>query len=265
MGARRRGHAAMNLPTRSYSPAESAAKWPRARGHFAAGSSRLLAPNDNDNNWWMITFTDLTLLLLGFVVLWHATGKIAAQAPPAKLVQAPLAAPAVSPAEAQFRAQAWQSVRNDLSDFVAGAGLQNDVDIESTHDEILFSLRDSVPFASGKADLRPRALPVLEKLVTIILAHADLSVAISGHTDSLRIASAEFPSNWELSAARASRVARYLIEKGIHPARISVQGFANYRPRTSNSSAPNRRANRRVEIRLTQNNLPPGSTASEAR
>jgi chemotaxis protein MotB len=251
----------MSIMARSHPLADSS-----MRDHYSLAAARAISPIDGDNNWWMITFTDLTLLLLGFVVLWQATGKVATEpAPPAKVVEAPIAAPAVSPAEAQFRAEAWQSVRDDLNDFVAGAGLQNDVNIESTHDEILFSLRDGVPFASGKADLRPRALPVLEKLVTIILAHADLSVAVSGHTDSLRIASAEFPSNWELSAARASRVARYLIEKGIHPARISVQGYANYRPRKSNSTAPNRRTNRRVEIRLMQNSLAQPLTASEAR
>ncbi len=254
----------MSVMSRSYPLADSSM---RGGGQYAPAASRIVAPIDSDNNWWITTFTDLTLLLLGFVVLWHATGKIAVPAPlpPVKLVQAPIAPSAVALVEAQFRAEAWQSVRNDLTDFVAGAGLQNDVDIESTHDEILFSLRDSVPFASGKADLRPRALPVLEKLVTTILAHADLSVAVSGHTDSWRIASAEFPSNWELSAARASRVARYLIEKGIHPARISVQGYADYRPRKSNSSAPNRRTNRRVEIRLTQNNLAPPLTPGKAR
>jgi chemotaxis protein MotB len=252
----------MNVITRSYSLADSSM---RGRGHYSLTPARAISPNDSDNNWWMITLSDLTLLLLGFVVLWHAMGKIAAEAPPAKQLVAPIAAPALSLAETQSRAEAWQSVRNDLTDFVATSGLGNDVNIESNHDEILFSLRDSVPFASGKADLRPRALPVLEKLVTIILTHADLSVAVSGHTDSLRIASAEFPSNWELSAARASRVARYLIEKGIHPARISVQGFANYRPRKSNSTAPNRRTNRRVEIRLMQSNLAPPLTASEAR
>jgi chemotaxis protein MotB len=92
----------------------------------------------------------------------------------------------------------------------------------------------------------------LEKAAATLLQHADLSAAIGGHTDSLRIASAEFPSNWELSTARASRVARYLIAKGVHPARLSVQGYANFRPRESNSSALNRRANRRVEIRLWQ-------------
>jgi flagellar motor protein MotB len=58
-------------------------------------------------------------------------------------------------------------------------------------------------------------------------------------------------------------VARYLIEKGIHPARIAVQGYADYRPRKSNSTAPNRRTNRRVEIRLMQNNLAPPITPSE--
>lgn len=251
----------MSVMARSYPLADSTL---RGRGLDSMAASRIVAPIESDNNWWMITLSDLTLLLLGFVVLWQGSGKVATESP-AQLVAAPITAPALSPAQAQFRAEAWQSVRDDLADFVAAAGLRNDVDIESTHDEILFSLRDSVPFASGKADLRPRGLPVLEKLVTIILAHADLSVAVSGHTDSLRIASAEFPSNWELSAARASRVARYLIEKGIHPARISVQGYADYRPRKSNSTAPNRRANRRVEIRLMQNNLAQPIARNEAR
>lgn len=241
---------------------------PSNRRGYSPAPSRLVAPNDSDNNWWMITLSDLTLLLLGFVVLWHATGKVAVKlsAPRTPAVATPIAVAPPNPIDDRMSANAWQAVGNDLNDFVAGAGLQNDVDIEATQNEILFSLRDSVPFASGKADLRPQALPVLEKLVTIIIAHAGLSVAVSGHTDSLRIASAAFPSNWELSAARASRVARYLIEKGIHPARISVQGFANYRPRTANSTAPNRRSNRRVEIRLTQNSLPPqSSTVSQAR
>jgi chemotaxis protein MotB len=93
---------------------------------------------------------------------------------------------------------------------------------------------------------------VLEKIVAIVLTQSKLSVAIGGHTDSLRIASAEFPSNWELSTARASRVARYLIAKGIHPARLSVQGYADYQPREPNSTPTNRRTNRRVEIRLFQ-------------
>ena len=202
----------------------------------------------DDSYWWTITLSDLTLLLLGFMLLWHATAKVAVETVPP-----PVARKAASP-DFEFHAEAWRTVSQDWAEFIAASGLKNDVDVEFTDNEILLSLRESVPFASGKADLRPRALPVLEKLASTLLINANLSVAIGGHTDSLRIASAEFPSNWELSTARASRVARYLIAKGIHPARLSVQGYADYQPRELNSTPTNRRTNRRVEIRLFQKN-----------
>jgi len=195
----------------------------------------------------------------GFEVL----EQIAAEALPAKQLVAPIAAPALSLAETQSRAEAWQSVRNDLTDFVATSGLGNDVNIESTHDEILFSLRDSVPFASGKADLRPRALPVLEKIAAVVLANPKMSVAVSGHTDSVRIANPAFPSNWELSTARASRVARYLVQRGLRPSRIAVQGYADQRPKNPNSTPTDRRANRRVEIRLLQESAMGAAASSE--
>ena len=77
-----------------------------------------------------------------------------------------------------------------------------------------------------------------------------MHLGISGHTDDQPISTAEFPSNWELSSARASRVARYLIEKGVHPERIAVHGFADHRPRVPNGNRTGRGANRRVELRL---------------
>jgi chemotaxis protein MotB len=73
---------------------------------------------------------------------------------------------------------------------------------------------------------------------------------VNGHTDDRPISTAEFPSNWELSSARASRVARHLIEKGVHPARIEVHGFAYHRPRAANENRLGRGVNRRVEISL---------------
>jgi chemotaxis protein MotB len=213
-----------------------------------------LSVSDADNNWWMITLSDLTLLLLGFLVLWYATAKVDLKMPPVAspmiAAKSPLGAIAVH--ETALSPEVWQTVRNDLERFIGSAGLANDVDIESSRSDMIVSLHDSVPFASGKADLRARALPVLEKIIALVLARSKLSVAIGGHTDSLRIASAEFPSNWELSAARASRVARYLIAKGIAPSRISVQGYAGFRPRRPNSTPTDRRVNRRVEIRLFQ-------------
>ena len=212
--------------------------------------------HDPAANWWMITFSDLTLLLLGFAVLWHASVKAPMVRRTVETVR--LTAAQVSPkplaSNDSMRAETWQTVQNDLTRFVGAAGLRQDVTIESAPGEILFSMRDSVPFDSGKADLRSRALPVLEKIAAVVLANPAMSVAVSGHTDSVHIANPAFPSNWELSTARASRVARYLIHRGLRPSRIAVQGYADHRPKKPNSTPTDRRANRRVEIRLFQAN-----------
>jgi flagellar motor protein MotB len=209
--------------------------------------------SSDDANWWMITLSDLTLLLLGFVVAWYATEKrrhVIPQPPPA--IQSATKKPPVmvTTVDDGGKSEEWKTFQNEMERFIADAGLAKDVSVESTQTDLLVSLRDTVPFASGKAELRAQALPVLEKVISLVLSHPLLFLEISGHTDGIPIATGAFPSNWELSAARASRVARYLIEKGIHPSRIAVQGYANQRPKVPESNIRNRRANRRVEIRL---------------
>ena len=219
--------------------------------------------NDPAATWWMITFSDLTILLLGFAVLWHATVRSPREPAPAQIAR-PAERPAQSlPAAKTMERETWQGVQNDLSQFVGAAGLGQDVTIESTPGEILLSMRDNVPFDSGKAELRRRALPVLEKIAVVVLANPNMSVAVSGHTDSVRIANSAFPSNWELSTARASRVARYLVQRGLRPSRIAVQGYADQRPKNPNSTPTDRRANRRVEIRLLQESSMGGAANSE--
>jgi chemotaxis protein MotB len=219
---------------------------------LATASQR--SANDPSANWWMITFSDLTVLLLGFAVLWHVTATSSVAPAPAQVARPaePQTRAEALPAEASMGLQTWQAVQNDLAEFVGAAGLSRDVAIESAGGEILLSMRDSVSFDSAKADLRSQALPVLDKIAAVVLANAKISVAVSGHTDRVRIANPAFPSNWELSTARATRVARYLIQRGLRPSIIAVQGYADQRPSNHNFTPAARRANRRVEIRLFQ-------------
>lgn len=211
----------------------------------------------------MITLCDLTFLLLGFMTVWYVSGKKddAPQVRPSTTIVEPKNAPAaISPPQSNLNPDEWSAVRQEMEDYVDELGLKSEVQVESGESEVLVSLKDTVPFASGKADLRPRALPVMEKVAAIALNRQTLQLEVRGHTDDRPISTAAFPSNWELSAARASRVARYLIEKGVHPSRIAVEGFANHRPRVTNSNPGSRRENRRVEIRLYQNAQAKGAT-----
>ncbi|MBI2231427.1 MAG: flagellar motor protein MotB [Deltaproteobacteria bacterium] len=228
---------------------------PRGTVHSAA-RLKYLQPGGDDANWWMITLSDLTLLLLGFLVAWYviSTKPIAPQEKPgAAATTAQLPEPRVVSPESVPPGKEWQGVRDEMTSFIGAAGLANEVSVEAAQNELFVSLKDTISFESGKADLRSQALPVLEKLVAMVLSRPNLSLEISGHTDDRPIATTIFPTNWELSAARASRVGRYLIERGVPPSRIAVQGYANHRPRLPNSSAGNRRGNRRVEIRLYYN------------
>jgi len=203
----------------------------------------------------MITLCDLTFLLLGFLVVWYVSDKkhVVAQAkPPIITVETPKIVQLSAATKDALDLGGWLAVRDDIERHIDSLHLKSDIRVQAAHNEILISLKEKVPFASGRADLRPAVLPVIEKVAAIALSQGTFQLEIRGHTDSRPISTAEFPSNWELSAARASRVARYLIEKGVPPSRITVQGFASQRPSYPDIGAASRSANRRVEIRLYQ-------------
>jgi flagellar motor protein MotB len=231
-------------------------------GSSITALSPSVAASAAEADGWMITLSDLTLLLVGFAVVWWVT---AAAEPP--VVQP--AAPAVKIAAPEIETrppapETWRQLAKEITDVVAATGLAPDAIVEAQPGEILLSLRDSVPFDSGKAALRPQAKTILEKIAVAAIAHPVLSVSISGHTDDRRIASSRYPSNWELSTARAISVARHLVQRGLHPSRIAVQGFADHRPLKPNSTSANRQSNRRVEIRLTYNATPKSDGAVSA-
>jgi chemotaxis protein MotB len=122
----------------------------------------------------------------------------------------------------------------------------------------------TISFAPGTAELRREMFPVLEEVMDMMRTRPELKLEIVGHTDDRPIATAEFPSNWELSAARASGAARYLIQSGIDPSRLSVEGYAAFRPVAPNDSGDSREANRRVEIRFRHDTAPSRPARAES-
>jgi chemotaxis protein MotB len=108
-------------------------------------------------------------------------------------------------------------------------------------------IKTSILFASGRAQLESAAIPVLQELVDILRAFPN-PVQVEGFTDNLPIRTAAFPSNWELSAARAASVVHLFTRAGLRPQRMVAIGYGEHRPIADNATAEGRRKNRRVVI-----------------
>jgi len=115
-------------------------------------------------------------------------------------------------------------------------------------------MQGEVLFASGSDELSVsgrRALVALAApLGSLLAVEPDQMILVGGHTDDVPIANARFASNWELSAARSTAVARALVAAGLPPARVVASGFGPYHPRAANKSDADRRRNRRIEVLL---------------
>ncbi len=123
---------------------------------------------------------------------------------------------------------------------------------------------DNMLFPIGSARLRPDAEEILHEIAGIIKSVSN-KILVEGHTCDLPINTLEFPSNWELSAARSSRVIRYLIEEyDISPKRLAAAGYADTKPVAPNISEVNRRLNRRVNIVILTDIVPQPAKTREA-
>jgi chemotaxis protein MotB len=141
-----------------------------------------------------------------------------------------------------------QAVKESLEERIDAAGLGSLVGLRYDERGVVVSLPESLYFRAGTANLRSESL---EHMAEIAKAVGEQSgpIVVEGHTDDLPVRSPLFPSNWELSAARAACVVRYLIEQGgLDGARLSAVGLADTRPLVENSSEATREANRRVQI-----------------
>jgi chemotaxis protein MotB len=118
-------------------------------------------------------------------------------------------------------------------------------------------IKTDILFPSGSAEIQPAAVDILERLAAI-LAERPYPIRIEGHTDNRPIKTAQFPSNWELSAARASRIVRLFEQRGITSNRMVVAGMGENRPLAGNDTAAGRNHNRRVALVIL--GAPPAAT-----
>jgi chemotaxis protein MotB len=148
------------------------------------------------------------------------------------------------------------AIQKDLQRYVEQHKLQSQVQIHMDHRGLVITLlSDKSYYDSGSAQLRPQTKEILDTVDSFLKKNDNL-IRVEGNTDDVPIATDQYPSNWELSTARAVNVVRYLVEQDrLDPTRISAAGYGQYHPRTDNSSDGAKQQNRRVDIVLLNANL----------
>mgnify|MGYP001320534900 CR=1 FL=1 len=143
----------------------------------------------------------------------------------------------------------FQQIQAALAQYIKVHNLTGKVQTRSDRRGLVISLlTDKALYDSGSADLRPQTRQVLDE-VAGFLRNTDNYIRVEGNTDNVPIATPAYPTNWELSTARATTVTRYLVEKdGLAPERISPSGYGEWRPITDNKTEQHRQLNRRVDI-----------------
>jgi chemotaxis protein MotB len=184
------------------------------------------------------------------------------------------AAPKVAsePAEAKSGAGAGNAPGPALGDSAELAKLADDVTkamgtlvaagevhVRRLQNSVVVDISSDVLFPSGVAHLSSNAAPALQDLAAALRPFTN-AIRVEGYTDDRPINTAEFPSNWELSAARAASVVHLFMDHGVSPDRLAVMGFGQYRPATTNNNVAGRNANRRVAVVILDNaQVPEGS------
>ncbi len=208
-----------------------------------------------EDEGWLITFADMCVLLMCFFVLLFSISK---------------------PDEKQFEKIAdalrikgffndaiptedpYEKLKKQLTVSLGASGFDKFMAATETPTSIDVELASTAFFVAGSAKFSPEALPMLEMLAGQILplAKAEIVISVEGHTDDSPVNSAQYPSNWELSSARAANVVRYLIDKKFPPQKLRAVGLAATKPKAPNRDAAgtpiptNQDLNRRVVVRM---------------
>lgn len=240
-------------------------------------------PEHANHERWLVSYADFITLLFAFFTTMYAIstadtaklqklmqsmqGAFGGTAPASSLMpepgkvpfapqfQSPAAKNASSLNVGRVEEDVFQVVQQKIEHYLVKGVKEGSVRVIVSDRGLIIRINDAELFRPGEATIDPKGHKLLEE---IALSLVDLPnfVRVEGHTDHTPVRSARFPSNWELSSARASGIVRWFVEKHRFPAeRLCAAGYGEYRPASSNGTEEGRAANRRVEIIVLKNRL----------
>jgi chemotaxis protein MotB len=235
----------MPAPRESGANARAAARYRRVAVDVGALSPT--GGGEAEGEEWLTTYLDImTLLLVFLVVMLALAGRARSGTSQGE------SAPAGEPSDAGVASA--EADAEELSRMFGGLPFEHlggNVEVVVTERSVAFRIDSESLFESGRSDLSLTGLASLQQLLPLVQAN-ELDVTVEGHTDSRPISNRRFPSNWELSGARAGSVVRYLTANGIASSRIRAVGFADTHPLADNESSEGRARNRRVELIISR-------------
>ena len=231
---------------------------------------------EHDNHErWMVSYADFITLLFAFFVVMYALSTVnegkyrvlsdsmssafrnvqintssplpTVVTPPIMVIQKPSAAVKAQEVEKQKQRDKMRNVSKDILQVMAPLIEQGKVRVLETSRGVTIEINDSILFSPGQALLQPALVKAMSAIADV-LAPTDFPITIEGHTDNVPIKTQQFPSNWELSAVRATTVLRLFADSGVSPERLTAIGYADTRPVEPNLLADGRARNRRVTI-----------------
>ncbi len=218
------------------------------------GTSAKLAkkPVTEESEDWLITYADAITLLMAFFVLLNSVSKI--ELPLIEKLQAGIS-------EGLFQEQAVQPItllEIDIEDILFSYNAESFAEVDFDEDGIVIEFQNQAFFDSGSATIKPEGAKMLQEIAQTLLSprYETYTVDVEGHTDNTPISTALFPSNWELSATRATNVVRFLIDQGVRAERMKAVGYSSTQPKFPNADKAgnpipeNQAQNRRLTLRV---------------
>ncbi len=232
---------------------------------------------------WLVPYADILTLLLALFIVLFASSNVSQQ----KLEQmsnvfnnifssstgildnaAPIQTPSGSTEELNSQMTKYledqaslAEIQARVEEFIAVNELENQFDTNMTDEGLLITIRDSVLFDSGQAEIKLEYLPIALELSEVLELDSSRNIIVTGHTDNVPMNTPEFRSNWELSVMRAVNFLKILMDSNpqLESKYFSVKGFGEFNPIDTNDTAEGRAKNRRVEVLIQPNVLEDGT------